>query len=139
MAVGRVPFWHVAYHALFCTDMYLSADERSFRPPAFHQEGSNFFGPPPWAPDTKIVIDRPYDPPTLTTYLHACQAKAKSTLAGETESTLAGPSRFPWLPFTRLELHLYNLRHLQHHTGQLTAALRRQSGQGVEWAATLAL
>ena len=30
-----------------------------------------------------------------------------------------------WLPFSRLELHLYNLRHIQHHTGQLSAYLRR--------------
>jgi hypothetical protein len=137
--VGRVAFWHVAYHVLFCTDMYLSPGEGAFRPPAFHQEGSNFFGPPPWAPQMKVVIDRPYDKETLADYLGTCRAKARRVLAGETEAALAGPSGFPWLKCSRFEAHLYNLRHLQHHTGQLAAGLRRRSGQGVEWVIAAAL
>jgi hypothetical protein len=133
--VGRFPFWHVAYHVIFCTDMYLSPDERSFRPPAFHQPGSNFLGPAPWAPDQKIVIDPPYDRETLSAYVAACRAKAARAVAAESEATLAGPSGFHWLHFTRLELHLYNLRHVQHHAGQLSACLRRHgaAGQGVGW------
>jgi hypothetical protein len=47
------------------------------------------------------------------------------TLAAETADTFQGPSGFPYRPSTRGELHLYNLRHIQHHTGQLSAYLRR--------------
>jgi uncharacterized damage-inducible protein DinB len=43
----------------------------------------------------------------------------------ETAATLRGPAGFEWLSFTRSELPLYNLRHVQHHTGQLSAFLRR--------------
>jgi len=32
---------------------------------------------------------------------------------------------FPWLSCSRAELPRYSLRHLQHHTGQLGAFLRR--------------
>ena len=131
--VGKFPFWHVAYHVTVCTDMYLSPEEQSFRPPAFHRACYNFLGPPPWAPDQKVVIDQPYDRATLSGYVATCRAKAGRAVHAETEATLAGPSGFHWLTFTRLELHLYNLRHVQHHAGQLSACLRRRGGQGVGW------
>lgn len=36
--VGNFPFWHVVYHAVFYTDLYLSRNEQSFTPPSFHRE-----------------------------------------------------------------------------------------------------
>ncbi len=33
--------------------------------------------------------------------------------------TAAPESGFFWLPFGKLELQFYNIRHLQHHTGEL--------------------
>ena len=54
-----------------------------------------------------------------------CRQKAADTVAAETAETLAGPSGFEWLKFTRAETHVYNIRHIQHHTGQLGAYLRR--------------
>jgi hypothetical protein len=44
---------------------------------------------------------------------------------------LDAASGFDWLPFNRFELHLYNMRHLQHHTGQLTERLRTICDVGV--------
>ena len=134
--VGRFPFWHVAYHALFITDLYLSPDEAAFRPPAFHREDYNLLGPAPWAPEKRVVVDRPYDRETLAGYADACRDKAKAAIEGESDAALAGPSGFHWLPFPRLELHLYNVRHLQHHTGQLAAAARRVGGEAARWAVT---
>ncbi|KPJ52053.1 hypothetical protein AMJ39_08795 [candidate division TA06 bacterium DG_24] len=43
------------------------------------------------------------------------------------------PSGFPWLPFNRFELHLYNIRHIQHHAGQLIERLRSQGVTDFEW------
>jgi hypothetical protein len=131
--VGKFPFWHVAYHALFVTDLYLSPDEKAFKPPPFHKEDYNLLGPAPWAPQKKVVADQPYDQATLAAYVRACRAKAKSAVEGETDAVLAGPSGFHWLPFTRLELHLYNIRHAQHHAGQLGAALRRGNSEVARW------
>ena len=141
-SVGRFPVWHVAYHVLFYTDMYLSPDENSFRPQEFHREGYNFLGPPWWAPEMKVVTDRPFEKEMIVDYLDAVCGKAKQALDRETEATFAGPSGFEWLQFSRLEAHVYNIRHVQHHTGQLGAFLRRhQEGdaKGVEWVATAAL
>ena len=52
-------------------------------------------------------------------------AKAIEVVSNETEPTLAGPSGFSWRKCSRLELHIYNIRHVQHHTGQRSAYLRR--------------
>ena len=132
-AVGMFPYWHVAYDTLYYTDLYLSANEPSFSPQPFHREGDNFLGPQPWAPDIRVIADQPYIKDTLLTYLDTSRIKAKRTIDSETEATLVGPSGFSWLELTRLELHLYNIRHLQHHTGQLGAVLRRQAGEAVNW------
>ena len=43
------------------------------------------------------------------------------------------PSGFHWLPFTRGEAHLYNLRHIQHHAGQLIDRIREVTDQGTKW------
>ena len=131
--VGRFPFWHVGYHVLFVTDLYLSPDESAFRRQPFHREDYDELGTPAGAPDKVVVTDQPYDPPTLVAYADTCRAKAKQSLESESDATLAGPSGFSRLRFTRLELHLYNIRHVQHHVGQLTAALRRSGGDVVRW------
>jgi uncharacterized damage-inducible protein DinB len=81
----------------------------------------------------KVVVDQPYDKQTLEGYLDHCHAKAKQAIAAETEATLEGPSGFEWLKFSRIEAHFYNIRHIQHHTGQLGATLRRQGSEGVQW------
>jgi hypothetical protein len=46
---------------------------------------------------------------------------------------LGDTSGFFWLPFSKLELQLYNIRHIQHHTGQLIERLREQKDISVEW------
>jgi hypothetical protein len=137
--VGQFPFWHVAYHTLYTTDMYLSRDEGAFTPQPFHREHYDRLGPVAWAPPSKVVADQPYAQDLMAAYVDTCAAKARLEVEAETEATLAGPSGFHWLRFTRLEAHVYNLRHVQHHTGQLAAALRRQGLAGVEWVGALPL
>jgi hypothetical protein len=34
---------------------------------------------------------------------------------------------------SRAELHIYNIRHIQHHAGQLSLRLRLETGEGVDW------
>jgi hypothetical protein len=67
-----------------------------------------------------------------------CRRKLVETLAAETPESLAAPSGFSRLSFSRGELHLYNLRHIQHHTGALSAYLRRvdaslKDSKAVDW------
>ena len=134
--VGSIPFWHVAYHALFYADLYLSPRENEFERRPFHQENSQFFGRLPFPPHTPVTLERIYDRQTLLAYVPHCLAKLDLSLASETEATLAGESGFPSLPIPRGELHIYNIRHIQHHTGQLSATLVREQGAGAGWVGT---
>ena len=66
-------------------------------------------------------------------YLAVCRKMAVETLAAETESSLERVSGFPRQQFSRGELHVYSIRHVQHHTGQLSAFLRRIINDTGSW------
>jgi hypothetical protein len=126
----RNRYWHIAYHTLFCADMYLQANENEIRPRPNHQPGAQFLGSSPSAPDVPIVIERPYSQEEVLAYHAFCCAEVRTKVPA---FELSGPSGFHWLPFSKLEVHLYNLRHIQHHTGQLADRLRAHAGLGVPW------
>lgn len=116
--IAKYPFWQVAYHTLCFVDLYLSPDEATFEPrPAFHPAGLREL-------DNEYPSRR-FQRDEIRAYLAICRSKARERFTAETVESLQGPSGFPGRPATRGELHLYNLRHLQHHIGQLAAALRR--------------
>lgn len=114
--IANDSFRQVAYHTLFYADLYLSPGEAAFKPRDFHPKGG----------DERRPVVSPGLPKDLTlSYATICREKAAEIFAGETIQSLQGPSGFPWLPFTRFEGHLYNVRHIQHHAGALSAYLRR--------------
>ena len=115
--VAKYPFWQVAYHALCFVDLYLTVKHEAFVFRDLHPQG--------WKEFDDEYPSRRFEPDEITRYLTICRTKAADTIAAETAESLAGPSGFAWLKFSRAELHVYNIRHLQHHTGQLAAYLRR--------------
>lgn len=115
--IAKYAFWHVAHHTLCFVDLYLSIDEESFQFRKFHPQG--------WSDFNEEFPSRAFDQAEIAEYLQICRQKAIDTFAADTPESLERPSGFKRLAFSRLELHLYNLRHLQHHTGQLGASLRR--------------
>ena len=117
--IAKYPFWHVAYHILCFIDCYLSVTEHAFKPGKFHPRGMSELA--------DEYPSRRFERAELLEYVSECRTKLAATIASETPESLAGPSGFSWLPFPRAELHAYNLRHVQHHTGQLSAFLRKQS------------
>lgn len=125
--VARYPFWHVAYHTLCYVDLYLTpGGEAAYTPrPEFHPRG--------WAEFEEEYPSRRFAPSEIAAYSDVCRRKIDDTLAAETGASLAGPSGYSRLSFSRAELHLYNLRHLQHHTGQLSALLRRVAAADPVW------
>src|SRR5512140_2078307 len=124
--IANNTFREVAYHTLFYVDLYLSPNEEAFTLRELHRRGGDERSPTVSAGLTKGE--------TLP-YLAICRQKAIETLVSETRASLEGGSGFSQRPFSRGELHLYNLRHLQHHTGQLSAYLRRMD-QSARWVAT---
>ncbi|HEV8291181.1 MAG TPA: DinB family protein [Tepidisphaeraceae bacterium] len=112
--IANATFRQVAYHTLFFVDLYLSASAESFELRDLHRLGGDERGP---------TVSRGLSKSQTLEYLSICRQKAKETLASETAETLQGPGGFR--KFSRAELHIYSIRHIQHHTGQLSAYLRR--------------
>ena len=131
--VGNFPFWHVVYHAVFYTDLYLSRNEQSFTPPSFHRENYQFFGQLPWPPHETVLADNPYDKTTLLEYIQHCCRKATDTITAETVESLDGPCGFWWYEIPRLEFHINNVRHIQHHAAQIGLYLRNSAGIEIGW------
>jgi len=123
-------YWHIAYHALFYTHFYLAPAESDFVPWQHHRPEYNFLGAVPSRPNETRIVDLPYTQAELREYLDFCHQEVDKQ-TGVLDPT--APSGFYWLPFDKLELQFYNLRHLSHHTGQLSERLRSTASLGLLW------
>lgn len=121
--IGNRTLGQVAYHTLYFVDLYLSPGAEAFESREFHRRsGGRRLGAGGSLPQDDTLA-----------YLAICRRKAVETLATETLESLQGSSGFARLRFSRGEVHLYNIRHVQHHTGQLSACLRRIADDGKGW------
>jgi hypothetical protein len=129
--VANLKFCQVVFHTLFFADLYLETSQSTLRGQSFHRERPHFFR------DYEELEDRAqtllYDRATILEYLDHCRGKARSVVSDETEKTLCGPSGFEWRKFSRAELHVYNIRHIQHHAAQLILRLRLDFKQDIPW------
>lgn len=123
-------FWHVAYHALFYTHLYLSPSEAEFKPWERSRENQQFMGKSPWPPHDPVPVDKPYTQKELLEYEELVESNVELLVQNV---PLESGSGFSWISLGRFELHIYNIRHLQHHTGQLIERLRAATGSGVDW------
>lgn len=131
MPVVRYPFSQVVLHTLIYADVYLSADTASFYDQSFHRENAGFFGDYEQLQDREPV--ETYDRPSILKYMTHCCEKARDVIAAETIASLSDPTGFDGRNFSRAELHVYNIRHIQHHTAQLTLRLRAECGVDIPW------
>lgn len=129
--VAKYTFNQTVFHTLFWSDVYLGRGYDAVREQAFHRENAAIF--------------RDYDefkkqPPSLAytrgdmrLYVAHCREKAHQVIGAETAETLRGPSGFDWLDISRLEAHIYNTRHIQHHASQLVLRRRLDAGDDTPW------
>jgi hypothetical protein len=122
-------YWRIVYHTLFYTALYLAENVDSFTRWENHLPNYNRLGKVN-DDDEPIVITTSYSKVELGDYLQSIYAGLTNNFD---EHNFSNPSNFEWLPMTKLELHLYNLRHLQHHIGQLVERLHGNGITGVEW------
>ena len=116
------PFWRVAYHALFYTHLYLQATEADFRPWEKHREKAAHLGTP--------LAGEPYSLEDILVYLAICQQQVDARTAQLDPEAASG---FYWLPFDKLELQFYTIRHIQQHAGELMERLGSRAGIEVDW------
>jgi len=121
----RPEFWYLVFHTLFCLDLYLSEGEEGFAPPApFTLDELDPAGVMPERPYTKVELQR---------YLDHCRARCRRVIEAMTDESAPVRWRLGPLESTVLEVHLYNMRHVQHHAAQLNLILRQQTDSAPGW------
>jgi hypothetical protein len=112
-------FWYVTFHTLVWLDLYLSGvPEEEFAPPAPFAQGV--------LDSIEAMPERPYTKEELLAYLASTREKCHTTLVALTDEQARRPVQYPWSggqPISFLELHLYNLRHVQEHAAHLSLFL----------------
>lgn len=115
--VAKYPFWQVAYHALCFGDLTARSSKEWKPHPKLHPKGV--------AELREEYPSRRFSKGELLEYVEICREKARAGIKAETVRSLASKAGFSWYDVSRLELHVISLRHIQHHTGQLGALLRK--------------
>jgi DinB superfamily len=124
VAAGFSAFWYLCYHTLFWLDLYLTGSEEGFAPP------------PPFnlvEMESNEVLPRIYARDELLRYLEYCRLKCQATITSMSNENASRLCRFAWgvIPFA--ELQLYNIRHVQEHSAQLSMFLGQQAGKSSQW------
>jgi hypothetical protein len=129
--VVNLKFCQVAFHVLFFTDFYLESTEDAIRDQAFHRANLDAFR------DYEELEDRKqqllYERAFLKDYVQHCRTKSGRVVASESEQSLTTRCGFSRRDCSRAELHVLNIRHIQHHTAQLSLKLKLDANKGAEW------
>lgn len=126
-----VPFWRVAYHALFFTHLYLGVDVKAFRPWERHREEAEQLGPMPWAGNRMPKAVEPYTKAEILEYWRVCDAMVDGCVdAMDLDARECG---FPWYRLPKLDHQINNIRHIQHHAAILIGRLKQSGGIDVGW------
>jgi len=120
----RPEFWYVAFHTLFYLDLYLDESVEAYTPP------------PPFGLtelDKDVMPERVYTKDQLLSFLVHGRRKCRAAIDAMTGEKASRRCGFEWLDLSEAELLLYNMRHVQHHVGQLNLILRQATDSGSRW------
>jgi hypothetical protein len=118
-------FWYSSYHCIFWTDYYLTTAPDKFEPPAPFTLSE--FDPTGKKPDSI------YTKPELISYIGHCRKKANQLITGLTTDKLNDRWINDYKNYSLLEILMYNMRHIQHHTAQLNLLLRQAIDNAPDW------
>lgn len=118
-------FWYTAYHCIFWTDYYLTTEPVKFKPPTPFTFSE--FDP------TGKKPDRTYTKTEVLAYLEHCRQKANLLIGGLTVEKLNNRWVNDNKNYSLLEILLYNVRHIQHHSAQLNLLLRQTINNAPTW------
>ncbi len=123
--IGFYEFWYLAYHTIFWLDLYMTDKaEGDFHPPKPYTLSE--------LDPAGALPDRVYTKAELLEYLESGRQKVRARISGLTDQDVARKcvSR-PSL--TAVELLLYVMRHMQHHSAQLNLILRQKIDSAPRW------
>ena len=125
-------FFYIAYHTLIFLEYYLT------NPPS-----NNFSAELPFTESDVVINDavddilpnRIYTKQELLNYLQSSREKCRNAIAGLTNENINDRwiSPLGHRDYNFVELLLYNMRHVQHHTAQLNMMLRNEIHDAPKW------
>lgn len=131
--VANLKYCQAAFHVVFFADVYLqpSDDVDALKRQQFHIEhAADFRDYEELEARAQVLL---YEKSFVLKYLQYVRRKAGETIARESADVLAGPSGFARRKCSRAELHVYNIRHIQHHAAQLILRLRLDTDVDIPW------
>ncbi len=118
-------FWYNAYHCLFFLDYYLTLEPQNFSPPI----------PFSLSEFEDSMPERIYTKTELLTYVQYCRKKCHDFIGGMTDEVAKSfwTNSSGTMSYPVIEILLYNMRHVQHHAGQLNLILRQEINNAPIW------
>ncbi len=116
------PAWHIAYHTLYYTTLYLQPRAEDFDPLEKYRDDLRGL-------DTSDPAQA-YSKDEIMDYLEDCLDEVEKQVRAV---DLEADSGFSWLPFNKLELQFYNIRHIQYHSGELCERIGGQNEVEFKW------
>ncbi len=118
-------FWYQAFHTLFWLDWYLADSMESFGPPRpFTRDEFDPAG---------VYPERAYTKAELFDYLTHGRERLRVKLDALDDASAMRRTHVRSKEFSTLELHLYSMRHVQHHAAQMNLLLRQGTDSAPRW------
>jgi uncharacterized damage-inducible protein DinB len=119
-----LPFWQLAYHSAYYLDFYLGEG------PKKHVERFDI------KENLNERMEKTLTKKQLKTYLKEVKAKCDGVLEKLSSKELEGKNSYFWTGPTLAHRMIYNIRHSQHHVGQLNLILRIHGINAAKWVIT---
>lgn len=126
------PNWQIAYHTLWAVKFYLGANPESFVPWDNSIAGAESLGGNyEWEnPEDGVVLEGFHTKEELLLFIDDLENILQIAVEA---LPLEASSGFEWYPISRLEFHINNIRHIQHHTAQIIERLKAKGIVGFRW------
>lgn len=126
------PNWQILYHILWATKYYLGANSETYIPFDNAIVGAESLGGnQDWEnPDVNVKVEGYHSRKELLSFIDDIEGSLNQNIEA---LSLDGDSGFEWYPYSRLELHINNIRHIQHHTAQIIERLKAKGITGFPW------
>lgn len=135
--------YYLSYHTVIFLDFYLTNPVQDFKPYLQYTLGDPRNLPAHAIDD--VLPKKPYSKNEMLVYLDKIRAKSEMLIChseeelfskrwiSDSEVNIHGLCPPVVIHYSWLEILFYNLRHIQHHVGQLNLLLRQKADLAVDW------
>jgi len=112
----KTPVWQIAYHAIFCANMYCSAKESGIVKWSKERENYHRFDKMREMRSMNAKNIMPYTKNEILDFMELVNSNVPNYLLQMEPEAKCWPH---WYDETQIEFHMNNLRHIQHHIGEI--------------------